>query len=100
MTANEYRAALDRLGLTQTGVAWLFRPDERTSRRWARCERSVQGGVQILIELLLDRTISVRDLEWVEAALCGMPACFVVSWLKRTRGPALPPWRYADTRRR
>ena len=62
MTANEYRAALDRLGLTQTGVAWLFRPDERTSRRWARGER-VQGGVQILIELLLDRTISVRDLE-------------------------------------
>ena len=61
MTANEYRAALDRLGLTQTGAAWLFRADERTSRRWARGERSVQGGVQILIELMLDRTISVRD---------------------------------------
>ena len=39
----------------------LFRADERTSRRWARGERSVQGGVQILIELLLDRTISVRQ---------------------------------------
>jgi hypothetical protein len=63
MTANEYRTALDRLGLTQTGAASLFRADERTSRRWARGERSVQGGVQILIELLLDRTISVRDLE-------------------------------------
>ena len=63
MTANEYCAALERLGLTQTGAASLFRADERTSRRWARGERSVQGGVQILIELLLDRTISVRDLE-------------------------------------
>ena len=65
MTANEYRAALDRLGLTQTGAAWLFRADERTSRRWANNERSVQPGVLILIELLLSGAICVEDLEHI-----------------------------------
>jgi hypothetical protein len=62
MTANEYRAALDRLGLTQAGAARLFHADERTSRRWANGERSVPPGVQILLALLLDRTITLRDL--------------------------------------
>ena len=65
MTANEYRAALDRLGLTHVRAAHLFRADERTSRRWASGERWVQPGVQVLIELLLNGTITERDLDRV-----------------------------------
>jgi hypothetical protein len=45
MTANEYRAALARFGLTQTGAARLFRADERTSRRWASGDRAVPPTV-------------------------------------------------------
>jgi hypothetical protein len=46
MTANEYRAALARFGLTQTGAARLFRADERTSRRWASGDRAVPPTVE------------------------------------------------------
>ena len=63
MTAARYRAALEKLGLTHVRAGHLFRSNERTSRRWASSERSVQPGVQILVELLLDRTISERDLD-------------------------------------
>ena len=63
MTAARYRAALEKLGLTHVRAGHLFRSNERTSRRWATGERSVQPGVQILIELLLNRTISERDLD-------------------------------------
>ena len=61
MTANEYRAALARFGLTQTGAARLFRADERTSRRWASGDRAVPPTVEILLELLLQGTLRVRD---------------------------------------
>jgi hypothetical protein len=63
MAANEYRAALARFGLTQTGAARLFRADERTSRRWASGDRAVPPTVEILLELLLQGTLRVRDLE-------------------------------------
>jgi hypothetical protein len=36
MTPDEYRAALQRLGLNQTTVAPLLGIDARTSRRYAR----------------------------------------------------------------
>lgn len=63
MTANQYRATLDRLGLTQAGAARLFRIGQRTSRRWA--EKGVEGTAVILLRLLLAKKISREDIEAV-----------------------------------
>jgi transcriptional regulator with XRE-family HTH domain len=41
MTRNQYRAALERLGLTQSDAAKLLGVDPRTSRKWANGERPV-----------------------------------------------------------
>lgn len=51
MTANQYRAALARLDLSQVGAARLFGVGERTSRRWA--EEGVTGPAELLLRLML-----------------------------------------------
>jgi len=49
MTANEYRKALERLGLTQHQAAALFGVDGRTSQKWANGERAVPPPVARLL---------------------------------------------------
>lgn len=61
MTANQYRAALARLGLSQVGAARLFGVNDVTSRRWAKS--GVHGTVAILLRLLLAKKITVEDIE-------------------------------------
>lgn len=63
MTANQYRAALAKLGLSQVGAARLFGVNDVTSRRWAKS--GVSGTVAILLRLLLAKKISVEDIEAV-----------------------------------
>lgn len=63
MTANQYRSALDRLGLTQVGAARLFGVNEATSRRWAA--GGVHGTVEILLRLMLAGKITQADIEKV-----------------------------------
>lgn len=41
MTADEYRASIETLGLSQVAAAKLLGVDDRTSRRWATGERDV-----------------------------------------------------------
>lgn len=41
VTANEYRAAIAQLGLSQLAAARLLGVDDRTSRRWANGERDI-----------------------------------------------------------
>lgn len=41
MTHDQYRAALEQLGLSQTAAAQLLGVDARTSRRWACDERDI-----------------------------------------------------------
>jgi transcriptional regulator with XRE-family HTH domain len=65
MTANQFRAALDRLGLSQLGAARLFGADGRTARRWALGERSIPPTVAILIRLMLAGKIKPADIEKV-----------------------------------
>ena len=43
MTGKQYRAALDRLGLTQAQAARLLQVNPRTSRKWALSERPIPG---------------------------------------------------------
>jgi plasmid maintenance system antidote protein VapI len=41
MTRNQYRAAIERLELTQAAAAKVLGVDPRTSRKWANGERPV-----------------------------------------------------------
>lgn len=53
MTPDEYREALEALGLTQVGGARLLGVDERTSRRWACGERDVPPPAQRFLRYLI-----------------------------------------------
>jgi hypothetical protein len=61
VTANQYRAALAKLGLSQVGAARLFGVGERTGRRWA--EVGVEGTAEVLLRLMLAGKIAARDIE-------------------------------------
>lgn len=63
MTAKQFQAVIDRLGLSQLGAARLFGADGRTARRWALGERSVPGPVAILLRLLLAGKITTNDID-------------------------------------
>lgn len=54
MTANEFRSARTRLGLSQAGLGALMRCDERTVRRWEAGDREVPGPVEVLLQALED----------------------------------------------
>jgi DNA-binding transcriptional regulator YiaG len=62
MTANQFRAALDRLELSQIEAARLFKANGRTARRWALGERSVPEPVAILLRLMLAGKLTADDL--------------------------------------
>lgn len=66
MTAKQFQAALDRLGLSQVGAARLLGADPRTARRWALDERSVPESVAIILRLMLAGKISAADVEAVK----------------------------------
>jgi len=63
MTPNQFRTAIDRLGLSQARAAGLVGADPRTGRRWALGERPVPECVAILLRLLLAKKITIQDVE-------------------------------------
>ncbi len=63
MTANQFRAALSRLGLSQAGAGKLVGADPRTARRWALGERQVPACVAILLRLLVAGKITADDVQ-------------------------------------
>jgi transcriptional regulator with XRE-family HTH domain len=65
MTANQFRTAIDRLGLSQARAAALVGADPRTGRRWALGERTVPECVAILLRLLMAGKITIEDIEGV-----------------------------------
>lgn len=66
MTAKQFQAAIDRLGLSQLGAARLFKADGRTARRWALGERTVPETVAILLRLMLLGKITAEDIETLD----------------------------------
>lgn len=66
MNAKQYRAALDKLGLSQLRAGELFRVGARTSRRWALDEARIPGPVAILLSLLLKKRVKLEDIEALE----------------------------------
>lgn len=65
MTANQYRTALERLGLSQVGAARLFGVNDTTSRRWAA--EGVNGVVVILLRLMVAGKVSKTDVQKAQA---------------------------------
>lgn len=63
MTAKQFQAAINRLGLSQVGAARLFGADPRTARRWALGERSIPEPIAILLRLMLAGKITADDIE-------------------------------------
>jgi len=61
MTANQYRAALDKLGLSQVGAARLLGVAEKTSRNWARY--GVTGTAATLLHLMQSGKVTQEDIE-------------------------------------
>lgn len=61
MTANQFRALLGRLELSQLGAARLLKVGDRTARRWA--ESGVDGPPAILLRLLAAGKITPKDIE-------------------------------------
>lgn len=66
MTKDEYRAALERLALTQGEVARLLGTDARTGRRWALGEVAVPGPVEMHLRVWLARP-EILDVVRAEA---------------------------------
>jgi len=62
MTADEYRDALDRLGLSQVGAADVFGVGRRTAQRFA--EEGPSPPVQRIIKFLLSLSEAKRA-EWI-----------------------------------
>ena len=53
MTADDYRKAIEALGLSQVAAAHLLGVDERTSRRWASGERDVPAPAERFLRYLI-----------------------------------------------
>jgi DNA-binding transcriptional regulator YiaG len=53
VTPDEYRAAIDKLGLSQVAAAKLLGVDARTSRRWASGERDVAATAVRFLQYLI-----------------------------------------------
>jgi DNA-binding transcriptional regulator YiaG len=53
MTPDQYREAIDKLGLSQVAAARLLGVDARTSRRWATGERDVSPPAAQFLRYLI-----------------------------------------------
>jgi len=62
MTAKQYVAALERLGLTQAGAADMLGLYVRTSRRYVSGDSEIPGPVAKLLRLAIAGKITVDDI--------------------------------------
>lgn len=60
MTANQYRTAIEKVGLSQRKAGRFFGVDERTSRRWA--ETGPPEAVAKLLRLMARLDLKPEDV--------------------------------------
>ena len=65
MTNEQFKHAIDKLGLTQLAAARLLGVDGRTVRRWAIGERQIHFAAAILLRLLLSGDVTIEAVERV-----------------------------------
>jgi hypothetical protein len=63
MTPNQFRKALERLGLTQTEAAPLLGVQPRAVRRWLAGDREIPNASVILVLLMLNGIVARQDIE-------------------------------------
>lgn len=63
MTPAQFRAALNRLGLSQVRAAKLFGVTDRASRCWALGENKIPHAVAVLLRLLVTGKIKIEDCQ-------------------------------------
>lgn len=63
MTPNQYRAAIEMLGLSQRGAGSFLGVDERTSRRWALGEATIPESVAKLLRLMVKLDLKPEDVK-------------------------------------
>lgn len=62
MSPSTFREIRRRAGLSQSQLAKVLRiSDERSVRRWEMGEREISGPVTLLMELIDQRLIKVRE---------------------------------------
>jgi DNA-binding transcriptional regulator YiaG len=52
MTPDEFRQALERLGLTQVGLSRLIGVEQRTARRWASGATPIPPSIAAMLRLI------------------------------------------------
>jgi transcriptional regulator with XRE-family HTH domain len=62
MTKNQYRAAIEALGLSQAKTAEFLGVSERQGRRWALGEAPIPPTVAMLLQLMLKHKLSPEDV--------------------------------------
>lgn len=62
MTHEQYRIAIEKLGLSQVQAARFFGANERTSRRWAIGENDIPVPVEIVLRMMLRYRISPEEV--------------------------------------
>ena len=62
MDAQEYRSALDKLGMTQLAAGELFIVGSRTSRRWALDDGRIPAAVAMLLRLMVKGKLAEDDI--------------------------------------
>ena len=68
MTANEYRKALDRLGINQQAAGRFFGVGSRTAGRWAQGQARIPMPVAILLRLMLKKKLKLEVPIWNDIA--------------------------------
>lgn len=63
MSADEFRAALEALGITQMRLVRLLRSNKGTVNRWAQDSVEVPTAVAILLVVLLRTDLTIDDVE-------------------------------------
>lgn len=65
MSADEFRAALEQLGVSQIRWARLVGAEKGTVNRWANGLSQVPGSVHVLLAILLETDLTIEDLEQI-----------------------------------
>lgn len=68
MTTDEYRAALDKLGISQLALSRALGVGSRTSRRWALDEARIPIPVAMLLRLMVKKKIKLEIPVWNDVA--------------------------------
>ena len=63
MTANQYRAAIARLGLSQVQAGKLLGVMPRQSRRWIAGDAAIPESAAKLLRLMVAGKLTIEDVE-------------------------------------